>query len=90
MGYKKWLGGAGGWILSGFNPLWGILGFAFGALLDNATVEVVRKEMYTGKETTPESDFRLSLRHQGRREGIKRRTSVCTQFFCAPVWRGES
>lgn len=57
--YKKWLGGGVGWVLGG--PIGGLLGFAFGSLLDSATIEVIRKEINTGKETTPETDFRLSL-----------------------------
>lgn len=58
--YKKWLGGGVGWVLGG--PLGGLLGFAFGSLLDNATIEVIRKEINNGNTaTSPETDFRLSL-----------------------------
>jgi len=57
--YKKWLGGGVGWVLGG--PIGGLLGFAFGSLLDSATVEVIRKEINTGSESTAETDFRLSL-----------------------------
>ncbi len=57
--YKKWLGGGVGWVLGG--PIGGLLGFAFGSLLDSATIEVIRKEINTGSETAPETDFRLSL-----------------------------
>lgn len=57
--YKKWLGGGVGWVLGG--PIGGLLGFAFGSLLDSATIEVMRKEINTGAESTPETDFRISL-----------------------------
>jgi DnaJ like chaperone protein len=57
--YKKWLGGGVGWMLGG--PIGGLLGFAFGSLLDEATIEVIRKEIHTATESSPETDFRLSL-----------------------------
>lgn len=49
-----------GWVIGG--PIGGLLGFAFGSLLDNGTTEVISKELDVDQASrNPETEFRLSL-----------------------------
>lgn len=61
MSYKKWIGGGVGLLLGGGSLIAGALGYLLGSLFDEETVEGLRKELKTNKESKPETDFRLSL-----------------------------
>lgn len=64
MSVAKWIGGGLGWTFGG--PIGGLVGFALGAMLDNASGEAQNQQTYsqqrnTGHTNTQAGDFGMSL-----------------------------
>ena len=57
MKFAKWIAGGLGWVLGG--PIGGLLGFAIGALADEADVKTEHHPYW--KRNTAEGDFKMSL-----------------------------